>query len=199
MRAAIATLAAIAALVTPAALAGCDALERETPPGYQGVAELDTRAVGFEAGGRIAAVPVARGDRVEAGATVATLDDALAKSALAAQRATLEAAEAKLALVEAGPREEDIRATAARVHAAERQAAVARRDLDRQRKLARRGATPEAKTDALRAQAAAAEGQLDALREQLRALREGSRPEEVRAAKAAVEAETTDAAVASFK
>mgnify|MGYP000990311765 CR=1 FL=1 len=47
------------------------------PPGYQGVVELETGLVSFEAAGRIKEILVHRGDTVKEGAVLARLDDSL--------------------------------------------------------------------------------------------------------------------------
>src|SRR5215468_4336165 len=89
-------------------LASCDG-GGKMPPGYQGIVELDERHIGFEVGGRIAQVPVARGQLVAAGALLARLDDGLEKPLRAARAADLEAAKAQVALLRAGSRAEDVR------------------------------------------------------------------------------------------
>src|SRR4051812_38311710 len=85
---------------------------------FQGIIELEDRVLGFEVPGRVLALDVQRGDRVQANALLASLDDTLARQVLAARRSELAAARAQATLVSSGSRAEEVRAMAAQLRAA---------------------------------------------------------------------------------
>jgi HlyD family secretion protein len=151
---------------------------------YQGTIELEERVLGFEAAGRVQAVEVARGQVVEAGHVLARLDPSLEELAAAARAAEAAAAVAQVALVREGPRDDDIRAIAARVRAAQAAENLLRRDLERERRLLGRGATPQAVVTDLEGRLEAAVAERQSLEHQLRGLREGARAPEIASAEA---------------
>ncbi|MFO0758026.1 MAG: HlyD family efflux transporter periplasmic adaptor subunit [Byssovorax sp.] len=165
------------------ALAGCRA-GAQGPEPFQGVVELDERAIGFEVPGRVRDLKVKRGETLRAGAPIGALDDTLARPAFEARQAEVKAAEAQLALLKAGSRAEDIRATTVQLSAARDVEAVVKRNLDRQRELVKQGALGAATTDDLEAQLARAEGERKALEQKLSAQRSGARSQEIDAATA---------------
>jgi len=166
-----------------AVLASCDG-GGQMPPGYQGIVELDERHIGFEVGGRIAQVPVARGQLVAAGALLARLDDGLEKPLRAARAADLEAAKAQVALLRAGSRAEDVRAADAQLRAAQATQAKIETNLARARKLLSDGAVNRSEVDDLDQDARNATEQVRMQAERARMLRAGSRVEDVAAAEA---------------
>ena len=90
-----------------------------------GTIEADEVNVGVETAGRVVALPLNEGDEVHAGDVLLRLDDTVAQAQLVQARAALDAARASLALVEAGARDEDVRAaTATRDQAAAGRAAA---------------------------------------------------------------------------
>ena len=82
----------------------CSSSHAQTPPGYQGVVELEETALAFETGGRVRRLAVTEGDRVEAGAVIAELDDELARATRAARVLDVEAARSQMELVAAPAR-----------------------------------------------------------------------------------------------
>jgi HlyD family secretion protein len=173
----------LAAALSVPTMAGCSA-RVEAPPGFQGVVELDERALAFEVPGRMKTLSVKRGEHVGAGAKLASLDDTLAKPVREARAEEVRAAEAQLALVKAGSRVEDVRATTAQLAAARDVEALLGKNLARQQELVRSGAMGPATVDDLKAQLARAEGERRALEERLKAQRGGARTQEIDAATA---------------
>jgi multidrug resistance efflux pump len=86
-----------------------------------GFIEGEEVVVASEFSGRIAEIPVARGDQVETGDVLVRLDDATLQSNLLEAEAGLAAAEANLAQVKAGARAEEIAAAEAALAQAEAQ------------------------------------------------------------------------------
>jgi len=158
------------------------------PPGDQGIVELDERLLAFDLTGRLAEVPVHRGQLVTAGQPLARLDESLARPVRDARAAELAAAQAQLALLEAGARSEDIGAVSAQVRAAQANQAKVQSNLKRARALVATGAINESEAENLEHDARAAAEEVRNLGERLRLLRAGSRPQELSAARARVEA-----------
>jgi HlyD family secretion protein len=102
----------------------------------------------FEMPGRVTDVPVAVGDRVEAGDVLAQLDTKQLELQVHQAQAALAATEAQLAQLEAGPRPEEVAAAEADVRAAQAQVSSAVANLD------------QLKSGATDAQIAAAETQV---------------------------------------
>ncbi|TBW37055.1 HlyD family efflux transporter periplasmic adaptor subunit [Siculibacillus lacustris] len=96
---------------------------------------------------RIAAVTVKRGDRVEAGAPIATMEASDATLAVADARARLAQAESELADLRRGRRPEEIEVIAAGLQSAETQVADTERALARRRDLFNRGFAAQAELD----------------------------------------------------
>jgi HlyD family secretion protein len=166
------------------ALAACTGAGTGPADTYQGTVELDERVLGFEAAGRVQAVEVARGQVVEAGQILARLDPSLEELVAAARAAEAAAAVAQVELVREGPRDEDIRATAARVRAAQAAENLLRRDLERERRLLGQGVTTPALVGELEGQLERAVAERQSLEHQLRGLREGARRPEIAGAEA---------------
>ncbi|MCA9618000.1 MAG: HlyD family efflux transporter periplasmic adaptor subunit [Myxococcales bacterium] len=162
---------------------------------WQGVVEMDEITVAFEVGGRIDDLAVGRGDLVTAGQVIAKLDDAIARRSREATAAEVEAIEAELALMRAGTRQEEVSATSARLIAARAVEKNLHDQQKRQETLVEEGALPAASVDALRTQHSQARGERQALEQQLRAQRNGARPEQITALEARLAA--AEAAVAS--
>lgn len=116
---------------------------------------------------------VKEGDDVEAGATLAVLDNqARRAAALKESQAKLEAAEARLLQIRAGVKAGDIEAQQAAVSLAEEQSKVANRELSRIKELQKRNATTvemidqkQWEYDRLQLEARRASAQLASLRE----------------------------------
>ncbi|TGR16827.1 MULTISPECIES: HlyD family efflux transporter periplasmic adaptor subunit [unclassified Mesorhizobium] len=96
---------------------------------------------------QVETVTVKRGDRVTAGATVVTLENADAKIAVAQAQASLAQAQAQLADLQVGKRPEEIAALKAQVDMAKAQADDARRKYARAADLFKRGTGTQADYD----------------------------------------------------
>jgi HlyD family secretion protein len=168
-------------------LTGCDGAEK-TPPGYQGIVEHDERHLGFQIGGRIKEIHFDRGDRIDAGDLLAVLDETMQLPRLRASEADVARAKAEAALVYAGPRVEEVRATVAQLQGAQATLKDTKSNLDRHRALLQQGATPESLVADLEAAYGRARAELRTLEQQLKEMRRGARPEELLAADAKVKA-----------
>ena len=137
-----------------------------------GTLEARTVNVGSLVGGRVVRVHVDEGQQVVAGQTLVTLETETVDRQIAEQQAVIATANANLAKALAGPRDEEIRSAAAVAENDERERRRMRALLDDgivARELYDDAAT-KAKTSA----------------ENLRALREGTRKEDIAAARAQV-------------
>jgi len=176
-------------LALPAALlAGCsgrgDALSLRT----SGHIETTEVRVSTKVGGTLLSFPAKEGDRVERGRQIAQIDtvDLCLQRASAGADADLAASE--LRLREEGSRREEIAVSAALLTQAEAELAAAEADLSRMEGLLREGSgTVKARDDARTRRDLAAAG-VEAARQQLKMRRDGSRPEEIAAARARLEA-----------
>ncbi|PIE20337.1 MAG: secretion protein HlyD [Proteobacteria bacterium] len=170
--AALATpLALLVACKLPAAKAGPEPLV-----GLVSATELD---VASKIPGRLGAVSVREGQRVEAGALLVQLqsDELNAKAAQA--EAAIAAASARLALAKEGARPEDKRAVRSAVSAARHQAALAKKMVDRMSTLSAQKVVPEARFDEASFRYDAAMDQLRGARAKLDAVNAGARDEEI--------------------
>jgi HlyD family secretion protein len=186
-----------------------------TPPdtSLRASGHVEATEVQFAAqvGGRLLALNVGEGDRVESGQVIAEIDPTDIQLALRRADADRAQAQAQLQLLLAGARAEDIRQAQAQVASAEAdvsaaeaelQAAVA--DLERfetllQASSGSRKQRDDAVTrrDVARERVSATRERVRAARETLARLRNGARPEEIQAARARVA--SADAQVATFQ
>jgi HlyD family secretion protein len=185
----------------------------EAPPadqirvsGHVEATEVQTAA---DVGGRILELRVDEGDRIEAAAVIARLDSEDISLQIARTRADRAAALAQLRLLEAGSREEDIRQARAQVDAAiadgaaiDAEVKAAQLDLDRYQALLTANAgsvkqrdDAQARVDTAQARQRAAQDRVRSARETLARLEAGTRPEEIQAARARVEAADAQIAV----
>jgi HlyD family secretion protein len=191
------------AAVLCAALAG--ACEQAADPNLvraSGYVEATEVRVASEVPGRLLALRVAEGDRVQAGDLIAQLDTTDAQLAIRRAEADREQAVAQLALLRAGARPEEIRQAEAQVQAAEAEirvgdveVAAASRDLERFEALLRSNSGSRKQRDDAAARVDAAKARVEAAQEALRGarqvvarLRAGARPQEIAAARARVAA-----------
>ena len=196
-----------------AALAAAPACTPKPPADrvrVSGQVEATDVQVAAPVGGRLLELRVAEGDRVAAGALVARLDTSDATLALARARADRAQADAQLRLMLAGSRREDIRqadaqsaAAGADVRAADAEVAAAQADVDRfEALLASNSGSRKQRDDAVTRRDVAkerAQGARDRVRaagETLARRRNGSRPEDIAAARARVAA--ADAQIATL-
>jgi HlyD family secretion protein len=163
------------------ALLGCGLARADPEPEFQGTVEFEQVDVGFEYSGRLAALSVHRGEHVEAGQRLATMDGTLERAATRARQSETDAARARAAVTQAGTRPEEIRALEARIRAADAEIRRMRDNLARDRKLAAEGVTPPAAIDDLAAELERGVAERDALQQNLVLLQRGPRHEEVAA------------------
>ncbi len=113
-------------------LSGC--AKRDTGT-WQGYLEAEFVQVGAPLPGRLEALPVAKGQRVEAGAALFALESVAERAALEEARGALRSAEARLADLEKGARPSEIAAIESQLAEARARADMAALDLSRQRQL----------------------------------------------------------------
>jgi len=164
-----------------------------------------------EMGGRVLALNVKEGDRVQVGATILTIDATDLQLQVARAKTEQASAEAQLRLVRASARAEDVRQAEAQVEAAEAELPAARAELAAaeadlarfetllQKKSGAEKPRDDAATrrDVARARIDAAEKRVAAARATLDRVKAGARREEV--AVAASRIATTDAVIASLE
>ena len=148
---------------------------REKPLLLSGSVEARDVEVGSLTGGRVASVPVAEGARVSKGQPIVVFETDLVDLQLRQQQARVAEARANLVKAERGPRSEEV----ARARA---EAENAEKERRRQKALLDQGVVGQQQYDAA---ATAARTSLETLRENER----GSRPEDIAAARAALERE----------
>ncbi|HUP20107.1 MAG TPA: HlyD family efflux transporter periplasmic adaptor subunit [Gemmatimonadota bacterium] len=183
-------VAAIAALVVALLLALAWLLRRsgnDEAIRASGTVEAREADLAFPRPGRIAEVAVEEGDRVEAGATLATLEDAPLQGALGQARAQAAAAAARLAELESGFRPEEIAQGEAALAAATERLETAARELERSRALHAGQAIARRQLEQAEAAHAAAAAEARRAAEQLSILRHGPRREQVAAQRALVD------------
>jgi HlyD family secretion protein len=179
-------LVAAAAVVAAVATGGCHR-PPPLPDGYQGIVEYDDRVLAFEVPGRVAEVPVRRGDVVKANQVLARLDDTLQRLTVESREKDEAAAQADLALLEAGTRKEDVASAADEVHAAAASEELLRKSAERVRALFAQGALPQADVDKADADLEHAGAERRSLEQRLAAMRKGSRVEEIARSRARVD------------
>jgi HlyD family secretion protein len=174
----------VLAILVPAFSAGCG---RRTPPGEilsSGFVEATEVRVSAKVGGTVVFLAAGEGDRVQAGQLLARLDSVDVVLALNAARGDRDQAAADLRLRLAGTRAEEIREAAAQLDRAQAELDGAERDRARMQALLDAGSgTEKARDDASTRRDLARAGR-DAAREQLQKRKNGSRPEEIEAARA---------------
>jgi HlyD family secretion protein len=172
-------------LLLPLALVACsDAPDAR----YLGYAEGDYRLIAPETSGRIAAIHVAEGDRVEAGTRLFELDSQQENQQLAAAEARIEAASARFDDAAAGGREPEIAAARDQLAAARASQREASENLDRQQDLFARGIIPRARLDEAEAAASAANARVAELRQRVTLTSLPARENQLRALTAEVAA-----------
>ena len=151
---------------------------------------VDIRQVqlGFRVGGRLAAMLAQEGETVQAGDVLARLDAQPLEDAARAAEAQVAAQRAMLDKLEAGPREAEL-AQARALHA-ERLADLqnARQAFERGEQLRTSGSVSQAAFDQARSARDMAAARATSALEALQLLEEGSRPEDIAAARANLQA-----------
>jgi HlyD family secretion protein len=152
-----------------------------------------------EVAGKVVAVTRRVGESQPKGGVLISIDPASYQTALTAAQADLAAAQQQLQRLQAGPREEEIRAQEAAVAAAEAQYKQAQDNLERQRQLYSQGVIPQTAIVAAQTQADAAQAGLEAARQVLENIRLGSRKEDIGAAQARVDQAASGVAAAQLQ
>jgi|SRR5690606_38686796 len=169
----------------------------DAPLTLYGNVDIREVTLGFRVGGRLVEMLYEEGDRVEAGALLARLDDEPYREALRAAKARVGIAEARLELVRAGNRPQEIERAEANVAEARAALRNAEQELARQRDLDERGLTAKSIVDQAAARADEAAARLQAAEEALALARAGFRDEEITAAEAELELARAEAAIAA--
>lgn len=133
---------------------------------------------------RLLRVLATEGAAVRRGDTLAILTRSSLLPQVERERARLDAASATLADLELGARGEELRAAEATLGGAEADLERTLRDLKRVRTLAANGATSQQALDAAETASAMARSRRDAAAEELELRRKGTRPDQVRRARA---------------
>jgi HlyD family secretion protein len=184
---------ALAALLLT--LFSCDPADHRWLQGY---AEGEYLRVGAPAAGWLESVPVQRGDHVEAGAPLFTLEAAQQRAAVREAEARLAHARAQLADLEIGKRPEEIAEIEAGLTQAKAAFTYAEQDLARQERLARTDVAAAARLDQARSAAAEGRARVDAMEAQLATARLPGRADQVAAAAAQVDMADADLAQARW-
>jgi HlyD family secretion protein len=152
--------------------------------GFQGIVEYEERRLSFEVGGRVEHVDVRRGDVFADGKVLAGLDDSLEKLARDARAASVAAARADLALLESGPRREDLGALAAQVRAAAASEELLGKVAARARALRAAEGISQAELDRANAEHERATAERKSAEQRRASLARGAHPQELARARA---------------
>jgi HlyD family secretion protein len=169
-------------------LGGCGDGARE--PLLHGYVDADYVLVGAESTGRLDTLPVARGETIDAGATLFALDDRDQRAALDQTRAELGEAKASLADLQTGKRPEEIRVLDAQLADAEASLTVAQKSFERNQDLSRRSVVAVATLDQAKADLDSAAARVRAAQENRAVANLPARPEQLQAAEQKVAAMT---------
>jgi len=161
---------------------------RAEPFHVSGFLEADEIRVGSRVGGRVAAVHVDEGSRVEPGDVLVELEPFDLQERHAELAARVQALEARLAELRAGPRKQEIEAARARLDAARAALALAELDEGRTRSLVEDSIRSREALDRSQAVLESSRADVRAAEEALGLLEEGTRPEELAAAEAELRA-----------
>lgn len=169
-----------AMLALTTGLAACD----NGPSGLSGYAEGDYVALAPAVSGRLLAVEVAAGDRLEAASPVARLDDAEARLAVAQAEARLTQASAALADLETGQRPEEIEVIRAGLKQAEAEALRASLEIKRAEELLNQGVASQSAFDTAHANFDVATAKVEQMSANLRVAQMPARPQTINLARA---------------
>ena len=178
----------IAVSLAAVALAGCAASGNDDGRvTADGTIELTQIDVAPFVAGRVAHVAKEEGALVRRGDTLVVLAQSALPADLDQRRARISAAEARLRELQAGARRPEIEGAEAALRAAAAEADRTERDRARLQPLEAQGMISRADYDAAATAARVAASRRDASAEALRLLRQGSRPEQIAAARAELE------------
>ncbi|MEW5919002.1 MAG: HlyD family efflux transporter periplasmic adaptor subunit, partial [Gemmatimonadota bacterium] len=164
------------------AVAACD--QNAESPDATGTVELTETDVSAAVAAKVRRVRVEEGDAVAKGDTLAVLEQTTLPADIEQRRARVNAAVAELRDLEAGSRASEIDRAEAELAAAEAEAKRTGDEARRYEALLREGAASESQVEALQTAARVAVGRRDAARATLQQLRDGARPDRIRAARA---------------
>lgn len=173
-------------------------LRQEQTLTLYGNVDIRTVNLGFRVGGRLAALNVDEGDRVEAGKLLGKLDEAPYRNALDEANANAAAAKAQLDLLLAGYRDEEI--AQARAAVAQLQSAYSYADsfLKRQQGLWATRAVSANDLENARTARNQAQANLQAAKDKLDQYQNGNRPQQIEQARASLAQAEAAAAQASL-
>ena len=171
----------VAALALSACAGGDD------PQEVLGTLERDRLELIAESNERLVELFVEEGDRVTAGAPLARQEAGAMEPRLAQSRASLAEAERRLGDLVEGPRSREIDEARATLKGAESTLTTERREYQRVADLVERKLLSASDLDQARARRDAAQAARDEARARLRLLEEGTRPEQLAQARAAVD------------
>jgi HlyD family secretion protein len=157
------------------------------PVEMYGTLERDRLELVAEARERIVEIAVAEGDHVAAGTLLLRQEAGTMQPRLDQARAALQESERRLADLAEGPRQREIEEARASLAGAESTLVTARREFERVDSLVARRLLSASQLDQARAQRDAARSARDQAKSRLALLLEGTRPEQVRQAEAAVQ------------
>lgn len=156
------------------------------PPFATGYVEGEYVLIAPLASAQLLDLPVARGDRVAAGQTVAVMESRDARITVAQAEGALAQAENQLANLREGSRIEEIRVLEAALVSARAQAGVAEKEVARQESLRDRNVTSQSQLDQVESSAEVARARVAQAEAELAVARLPARPKEIEAARAAV-------------
>jgi HlyD family secretion protein len=179
----IATLALSALLL----VAGC---AKQRPLEVHGTVERDRLELIAESNERIVEIAVREGDHVSAGAVLVRQEAGTVQPRLDQSRASLLEAQRRLADLEQGPRQREIDEARASLGGADSELQTAQREFERVQALVQRKLLSASSLDQALAQRDAARAARDAARARYELLLQGTRTEQVAAARAGVQRAT---------
>lgn len=141
--------------------------------------EAHESVVGFRTQGRVISLPVEEGMAVKEGDLIAQLDDADYRRQVSIDQAQAKTRTAELQLAEAGGRHQDVRAAEQAVADERADLELKRVDYERYEALYKKDAISAQMRDSAATALKRAEANLQRLQENLSAIREGVRPEQI--------------------
>ena len=162
----------------------CVACTRGDPNAFSGYAEGDFVYVGPAVSGRVIALDVVRGQRVEKGKPLFSLEPDVESLERAAAAARVEAAAAQAANLRKGKRVDEIRAVEQQLAQAKAALELSTGELTRSEKLVKQGFLSPLKLDELRATRDRDAARVGEMQSQLATAKLAARPDEIAAAEA---------------
>ena len=168
-------------------VAGC---AQERPVEVHGTVERDRLELIAESNERIVEIVVHEGDRVPAGTVLVRQEAGIAQPRIDQSRAAVLEAQRRLADLEQGPRQREIDEARATLGGAESELQTAQSEFARVQTLVQRKLLSQSNLDQARAARDSARAARDAARARYELLQQGTRTEQVAAARAAVQRAT---------